>query len=68
MVGGNKSGHKNGHKNGQEVLVVHLELFETDVDINPFCYEKTLEEIRRNFFDNEAVGMKQIFKRIFNFL
>ena len=47
------------------MLVVHLEIFETDVDINTFCYEKTLEEIRRNFFDNEAVGMKQFFKRGF---
>jgi hypothetical protein len=24
------------------------------VGINPFCYEKILEEIRRRFFDNEA--------------
>ena len=41
--------NKSGHKNGQELLVVHLEIFETDVGINPFCYEKILEEIRRKF-------------------
>ena len=49
--GWKKNGHKNGQefKNGQELLVVHLEIFETDVGINPFCYEKILEEIRRKF-------------------
>ena len=27
----------------------HLELFETDVDINPFCYEKHLKKFVVNF-------------------
>ena len=37
------------NKNGQEVLVVHLEFFETDVDINPFCYEKHLKKFVVDF-------------------
>lgn len=37
------------NKNGQEVLVVHLELFETDVDINTFCYEKYLKKFVVDF-------------------
>lgn len=47
------------------LLVVHLELFEIDVDINLFCYEKYLEKFVVNFWQWGSWYEAVFFKRGF---